>query len=62
MIIKSIYSIIYNKIMIRHTVEIKKNPQLRNAELLFYLPGIKDGEIVKLTQHSHLIYITFRTS
>ena len=48
--------------MIRHTVLLKKNPQLHNAELVVSLPAIQDGEIVKITQHSHRIYVIYRLS
>jgi hypothetical protein len=48
--------------MIRHTIDIRKNPQLHNAELLFYLPGVQDGDIVKLIQHHKQIFVTYRTS
>jgi len=48
--------------MIRHTIDIKNNPQIHNAELLFYVPGVQDGEIVKLTQHHKQIYVTYRMS
>jgi len=46
--------------MIRHTVEVKADPALRNAELTASLPNLRDGDCLKLIQDDHILYLTYR--
>jgi hypothetical protein len=44
----------------RHTVAVRGTPALRNGELSYNLPGVQDGQCLRLAQGDHQIYLVYR--
>jgi len=43
-------------------VAIKADYQLHRAEIEYHIPTIQDGDVLKLTQAGHCIYLIYRLS
>lgn len=46
----------------RHTVAVRGSPTLRNGDLSYNLPGMQDGQCIKLAQGEHHIYLVYRVA
>lgn len=48
--------------MIRHTISVRADATLRQADLSCCLPGFQDGDCIKLSQGDNCVYLTYRLS
>jgi hypothetical protein len=46
----------------RHTVLVRGSKAIRSGELSYNLPGLQDGQCVKLAQGEHHIYLVYRVA